>query len=63
MNYLRQQADAVPLPEPRTDLPTAYVGLTNQQLWDNYGVALSGEIVLLTTFNLPNLQGALIRIH
>jgi hypothetical protein len=60
--YWRQQADAVPFPEAREDVSPEYVGKTNQELWDYYGVALSGEIAPEATYALPNLLGALIPI-
>jgi hypothetical protein len=39
-----QQATAVPVPTPIPGVSTDYVGLTNQQLWDYYRIALGGEI-------------------
>ena len=52
-----QQASAVPFPDPRPDLPTAYIGLTNQQLWDQFGVALGGAIAPPDAFTAPNIVG------
>jgi PKD repeat protein len=47
-----QARDAIPYPEPGedpnsrsgNDVPSEYVGLTNQQLWDQFGVASLGEL-------------------
>ncbi|QDV80333.1 Bifunctional hemolysin/adenylate cyclase precursor [Planctomycetes bacterium K2D] len=39
-----QRADAVPFPEPLQGVPSAYVGLTQQQLYDTFGLAVGGEI-------------------
>lgn len=58
--YWRQQANLVPFPEPRPDVPPAYVGKTNQYLWDNYGMALSGAIAPRNTYTLPYISGGLI---
>jgi hypothetical protein len=57
--YWRQQANGIPFPEARPDVPAAYVGLTNQQLWDRFGKALSGQIAPSNTFLVPNIVGAL----
>jgi Ca2+-binding RTX toxin-like protein len=39
-----QQASAVPFPAPLEGVPSQYVGLTQQQLHDRYGLAVAGEI-------------------
>jgi hypothetical protein len=52
-----QQANAIPFPTSRTDLPAQYVGLTNQQLWNLYGVALGGAIAPNTAVTVPNITG------
>jgi hypothetical protein len=39
-----QKADAVPFPQSVAGLPQAYVGLTQQQLNDDYGLAIGGAI-------------------
>jgi hypothetical protein len=58
--YWRQQANIVPFPEARPDIPPQYVGLTNQQLWDQFGKALSGAIAPTPFYTLPYISGALI---
>jgi Ca2+-binding RTX toxin-like protein len=58
--YSRQQANSIPFPVARPDVPAAYVGLTNQQLWDHFGKALSGQIAPSDTFSVANIVGAVI---
>jgi hypothetical protein len=57
--YLLQHADAVPFSSPRAGLPDAYVGLTNQQLWDRYGVALGGAVAPPNAYTMPEIDGLL----
>jgi hypothetical protein len=52
-----QQASAIPFPTLRTDLPTQYVGLSNQQLWNSYGLALGGAIAPSNGVSVPNITG------
>jgi hypothetical protein len=52
-----QQANAIPFPSARADIPTNYVGLTNQQLWNSYGVAFGGAIVPSNAITVPNITG------
>ena len=54
---LIQKADAIPFPVPRPDLPSQYVGLTNQQLWDRYGVAIGQAIAPSNAITVPNIVG------
>jgi hypothetical protein len=56
---LMQHADAVPFPVPRYDLPSDYVGLTNQELWDQYNVALGGAVAPPVTYTVPYINGLL----
>jgi hypothetical protein len=46
-------ANAVPFPTSADDVPPSYVGLTNQQLWDRFGVALGGSIAPSLLFTMP----------
>jgi hypothetical protein len=58
--YQRQTADGIPFPMQAEGVPYYYVGLTNQQLWDQFGVALGGEIApsnVYTAFNITGLIG------
>jgi hypothetical protein len=57
--YVQQQADHVPFPTVRDDIPAAYVGLTNRQLWDVYGVALGGAIAPDDAYTTPHFVGLL----
>jgi hypothetical protein len=55
--YLGQRPDAVPFPTFRADIPAFYVGLSNQQLWDELGVALGDAIAPSDTFTVPFING------
>jgi hypothetical protein len=55
--YRWQRAGAVPFPEPRVGLPAEYVGLTTQQLWDQYGIAVGGEIAPSDVIEVPSITG------
>jgi Ca2+-binding RTX toxin-like protein len=57
--YTLQAADAVPFTVPQVGLPIEYVGLTNQQLWDYYGIALGGEIAPANATTAPYISGLL----
>ena len=54
---IMQLPNVVPFPVPRADLPAAYVGLTNQQLWNQFGVALGGEIAPSNWTVVPSIIG------
>jgi hypothetical protein len=58
--YWRQQADVVPFPVARPDVPAQYVGLTNRQLWDRFGKALGGEVAPAAVYTVPYIAGGLI---
>jgi hypothetical protein len=55
--YTTQQASFIPFPVARPDAPAAYVGLTNQQLWNQFGVAVGGTLAPLNTYTLSNIVG------
>jgi hypothetical protein len=61
--YWRQLANIVPFPEARPDIPPQYVGLTNQQLWNQFGKALSGAIAPEPYYTLPYIEGAVIPLN
>jgi hypothetical protein len=42
--FSSQAANAVPFPTAREGVPDDYIGLTTQQLWDYYGIALGGSV-------------------
>jgi Ca2+-binding RTX toxin-like protein len=52
-----QKANYIPFPVPRSDMPSQYIGLTNQELWNQFGVALGGEIAPATAIAYPNIIG------
>ena len=55
--FNEQRANYVPFPVARPDAPAAYIGLTNQQLWDEFDVALGGAIAPANAFTVPNIGG------
>jgi hypothetical protein len=55
--YTQQTADFVPFAVPYAGVPLEYVGLTNQQLWDQYGVALGGAIAPANAYTAPEIVG------
>jgi hypothetical protein len=55
--FTMQHASAIPFPLPRYDVPAEYIGLTNQQMWDLFGVALGGEIAPATAMVVPYITG------
>jgi hypothetical protein len=57
MFYLGQQPDVVLFPTAREDVPDQYIGLTNQQLWDRYGIAMGGMVAPSNTFAVPYVGG------
>jgi hypothetical protein len=46
-------ANAVPFPNSADGIPPQYVGLTNQQLWDRFGLALGGKVAPSHVFTAP----------
>ncbi len=42
--YFQQLAKFVPIAQSGPTIPQAYVGKTNQQLWDEFGIAFGGQI-------------------
>jgi Ca2+-binding RTX toxin-like protein len=57
--YPNQLADVVAFPVPQAGLPIQYVGLTNQQLWDQYGVAVGGAVAPPDAYTVWNILGYL----
>jgi hypothetical protein len=55
--YKVQHPDAVPFPLPLTNLPPEYVGLTTQELFAQYGVAVGNAIAPLDAFEVPSIVG------
>jgi hypothetical protein len=54
---LEQAADFIPFPTAQEGLNPAYVGLTNQQLFDQFGVAVGGEVAPADAFTIPGIRG------
>jgi hypothetical protein len=55
--YAVQAADAIPFPNLFAGLRPEFVGLTSQQLWDQYGVAVGGEIASANTISVSGVIG------
>jgi len=55
--YEVQLPDVVAFPQPYPGLPTEYIGLTNQELWDTYGVAIGGAVAPHDSTRVPNITG------
>jgi hypothetical protein len=55
--YTIQDPSAVPFTSPLPGMPTAYIGLTSQQLWDQYHVAIGGELAPAVTTTSPLIYG------
>lgn len=55
--YTVQDPDAVPFHTPLEFLPVEYVGLTTQELWDQFGVAVGGEVAPENTTEVPRISG------
>jgi Ca2+-binding RTX toxin-like protein len=55
--YLLQHPNAVPVPLPIAGVPLQYVGLTNQQLLNLFGVAYGGEIAPADAQSNPKIIG------
>jgi Ca2+-binding RTX toxin-like protein len=58
--YDLQHPDAIPFPKAAAGVPSDYIGLTSQQLWDQYGVAVSGSLAPANTITVPLISGGLI---
>jgi hypothetical protein len=52
-----QPADYVPFPGPISDIPTSYLGLTNEQLWTAFGVAVGGNLAPAGAVEVPGIYG------
>ncbi len=52
-----QKATAVPFPQSVVGIPQAYVGLTQQQLYDTYGLAIGGAIAPSDSLSTLALTG------
>jgi hypothetical protein len=52
-----QAASAIPFPTATGSVPSQYIGLTNQQLWNLFGIAIGGEIAPANATTAPNIVG------
>ncbi|QDT70045.1 Bifunctional hemolysin/adenylate cyclase precursor [Planctomycetes bacterium MalM25] len=57
--FHQQHADAVPFPVAVDRLPSAYVGLTQAELADQFGIAIAGEIAPDDAQTVPDIYGLL----
>ncbi len=55
--YSVQDPLAVPFPVADSGVLPAYVGLTTQQLWDQFGVAVGGEVAPAGTYIAASIDG------
>jgi Ca2+-binding RTX toxin-like protein len=55
--YAAQAPGAIPFPKSIPSLPNQYVGLTSQQLWNQYGVAVGGAVAPANTITVPSIVG------
>ena len=42
--YYQQAGSGIPFPQAAPEIPPEYIGLTNAQLWERYGVAVGGAV-------------------
>ena len=55
--YTSQAPDAVPFPSGLPALPAAYIGLTSQQLWSQFGIAIGGSLAPAEATSVPSIVG------
>jgi len=55
--YAAQAPSAIPFPKSILNLPNQYVGLTSQQLWNQYRVAVGGAVAPANTITVPSIVG------
>ncbi len=59
--FREQAAGFVPFPDPQEGLPDEYVGRTNQQLWDDYQIAVGGAVAPADAISDPQIRGLIVR--
>ena len=52
-----QHPGFVPFPTPRADVPAKYIGLSNQQLMNHFGLAIGDALMPGNTFTAPFITG------
>jgi hypothetical protein len=58
--YPQQAATSIPFSIPgEAGVPAAYIGLTAQQLWNQYGLAVGGTLAPANAISIPGLLGLL----
>jgi Ca2+-binding RTX toxin-like protein len=55
--YLEQAPSAIPFPIAAAGVPSAYVGLTSLQLWNQYGLAVGGTLAPASVITVPGIDG------
>jgi hypothetical protein len=55
--YAVQAPSAVPFPVAVPGVPAVYVGLTSQQLWNQFGLAVGGTLAPTGAISLPEISG------
>ena len=55
--YEVQAPSAIPFPSAMPNLPTAYIGLTSQQLWNQFGIAVGGTLAPASAVSVPSVVG------
>jgi Ca2+-binding RTX toxin-like protein len=55
--YTQQTGDFVVFPQPSEGVPAEYIGLTNRELWDQFGVALGGQIAPSNVYTVEGIEG------
>ena len=58
--YAEQRGDFVVFPEPIDGVDPSYVGKSNQELWDEFGLALGGEIAPADVIEIEGINGLLV---
>lgn len=57
--YFEQRADFIPFPEDDGLVDPRYIGLTNRQLWDRFGLAIGGQLAPSSAREVPGITGLL----
>jgi hypothetical protein len=55
--YSLQDPNAIPFPAALSGLPAGYIGLTSQQLWNQFGVAVGGALAPANAISVPEVYG------
>jgi len=55
--YAVQEPSAIPFPAAFEGIPAAYIGLTSQQLWNQFGIAVGGTLAPADAVSVPEIVG------